>query len=942
MQFERSRLSQAVASAVAAGAASSGSVHAAEIEEIVVTATKRAESMQDIPVSISALTGDSLEELGVSNFDEYAQFLTNVVSSGRGPGQRELYVRGAATEQSAITVSSVQGSAPAVALYQDEQPVSFGGRNLDIYATDLERIEVLAGPQGTLFGASSQTGTVRLITNKPTVGQVEAGFNATFSGTKGGEPSTAVTGFLNLPLTDKLAFRIAAFNDRAGGWIDNDFGTYQGNIEVINRNAVSPAARICSGSANDPVECGGERATMAVAENSALEEKNFNEAVYSGARFGLSYLINDNWDVLLQHTNQTLKTEGVFEYDPVLDNESAVNRFTPNRNQDEFGLTTWTINGRIAMLDFVYTGGFLDRDVFYTQDYSGYTNGGGYQAYYMCTGNGYSSYTDCFDPTKQYLGNTSSERFTNEFRISTDPAKRWRVTAGIFFDDQKTKSDGQFQYFGVAEAGFLTASAPGTITEPANAPPTSDNIVSTVSGVTDPFGRGPSTTFVNSFTRNEEQIAFFGEFGFDITDAVSFTIGARHYDIDYDFTGSTGSSFGCKGAGELCDGQSFDNRVTERLDALGQFASSGDVNDLLTFFSPDNAQAIVDGVNDGSFFVDSFQNSGVINEKDTIWRGTLSWSFAEDNLLFGAYSEGFRPQTANRNAGQQAGNQEGVYEGYLVPAIARTDELENFEIGYKGSFLDRTLNLNATIYRTEITDLQISRFDPSNVAFLVFIENAGDAEVDGLDFDFTWLIGDRWTLTGGMSFVDNKLTRVNPQLEEIVVPVGSRLPWTPEFRGNLRARYDFPIPAFQGDGWFQAALVYTGDSRAASACNAYFVEDVTAQVFGTGSGLTIKEEGGFCGTPLVGDDLTSVTDSNFVAVDSNGDTRFKAARYEQEDYVLVDVTTGVRRDGWTAELFVNNLFNEQAQLNVNAADYTPSVNTNRPRTIGLRFGYRFQ
>lgn len=943
MQFERSRLSQAVASVVAAGAASTGTLQAAEIEEIVVTATKRAASMEDIPVSISALTGESLQELGVSSFDEYAQFLTNVVSSGRGPGQRELYIRGAATEQSSITITSVQGSAPAVALYQDEQPVSFAGRNLDIYATDLERIEVLAGPQGTLFGASSQTGTVRLITNKPSIESVEAGFDTTFSGTKGGEPSTAVTAFLNVPLTEKLAFRLTAFNDRAGGWIDNDLGTYQGDIEVMNRNSVG-GARICSGSAEDPAACGGERANMAVADNSALVEKDFNEATYSGARFGLSYLINDDWDVLLQYTNQTLKTEGVFEYDPVLDDETAVNRFVPGRNQDEFGLTTWSLNGRIGMLDVVYTGGYLDRDVFYTQDYTGYTNGGGYQAYYLCTGNGYTSYTDCYDPTKQYLGNTTSERFTNEFRISTDPAKRWRVTAGVFIDDQKTKSDGQFQYFGADEAGYNTASAPGTITNPANAAPTSGNIVSTVDGVTDPFGRGPSTTFVNSFTRKEDQVAFFGEFGFDITDAISFTVGARHYDIDYDFKGSTGSSFGCKfytGEG-ACDGQSFDNRVTERLGALGQYSSSGDIADLETFFSAADAQAIVDGVSDGSFYVDGFKKSGVINQKDTIWRGTLSWHMSDDTMLFGAYSEGFRPQTANRNAGAGANNQEGVYSGYLVPAIAQTDELENFEIGFKGSFLERTLQLNATIYRTEITDLQISRFDPSNVAFLVFIENAGDAEIDGLDLDFTWLIGDRWTISGGMSFVDNKLSRVNPQLEEIVVPVGSRLPWTPEFRGNIRARYDFPISGFQADGWFQAALVYTGDSRAQSTCNAYFVEDVTNQVYGSGSGLKIKEEGGFCGTPLTGDDLTSVTNADFVDVDANGDTRFKAARYEQEAYALMDIAAGVRRDGWTAEVFINNLFDESAQLNVNATDYTPSVSTNRPRTLGLRFGYRFQ
>ena len=83
-----------------------------------------------------------------------------------------------------------------------------------------------------------------------------------------------------------------------------------------------------------------------------------------------------------------------------------------------------------------------------------------------------------------------------------------------------------------------------------------------------------------------------------------------------------------------------------------------------------------------------------------------------------------------------------------------------------------------------------------------------------------------------------------------------------------------------------------------------------------------------------------MTNPDFIAVDGNGDTRFKAARYVQEAYTLVDVAAGLERDGWTAEIFISNLFNERAQLNVNATDYTPSVNTNRPRTIGLRFGYR--
>ena len=940
--FKRKALSTAVMSTIVA---TTGNTALAEIEEIVVTATKRAEPMSDIPVSIQAIKGETIEALGVDSFDEYSQYLSNVVSSGRGPGQRELYIRGAATEQSSITVSSVQGSAPAVALYQDEQPVSFGGRNLDVYATDLERIEVLPGPQGTLFGASSQTGTVRVITNKPVLGEFQAGFDTKFSTTSGGEPSTAVEAYMNMPLTDQLAIRVAAYNDRAGGWIDNDLGTYAGNIEVMNRNQISGAAHICTGNpaVDDPIggACGGVRATIATADNSLLVEEDFNDAVYAGARFGLVYEINEDWNVLVQHTAQTLETEGVFEYDPHLGGEETVNRFSPSRNEDEFGLTTWTLSGRIANLDLVYTGGYLDREVFYVQDYTGYTNGGGYQAYYICTG-GYSNATECFDPTKQYRGYTTNERTTHEFRVSTDPDRRWRITAGIYLDDQKTTSDGQFQYPGAVEAGFNQASAPGTITMPGNTPPSAGNIQSTVEGVNNPFSRGANTTFVNDFTRQEDQIAFFGELTFDITEDISAGFGFRTYDLDYEFTGSTGSSFGCKGAAAPCDGQGFDNRVSQRLEALGAFAGSGNQADLQTFFSAGNSQQIADGVANGSFFLEGIDNSGVINQDDTIIRATLNWHATDDIMLFTAYSEGFRPQTANRNAGTPSGNQTGVYSGYLVPAIAKTDELENIEVGLKGGFFGNTLRVNATYYSSEITDLQISRFDPSNIAFLVFIENAGDAEINGLDVDFTWAATENLTISGAASFVDNELSRINPQLNEVVVSEGSRLPWTPEFRGNITARYDFRLDAMDADAYVRGGVIYTGDSLSGSACNAYFVEDVTRQVFGAPSGLTISDEGGFCGTPLTGGDLASVTDASFIGVDGNGDTRFRAGRYEQEDYFIVNMAVGAEWENWNGELFVNNLFDEQAMINVNSTDYTPSVGVNRPRTIGFRLSYDFE
>ncbi|MFQ3313812.1 MAG: iron complex outermembrane receptor protein, partial [Colwellia sp.] len=354
--------------AVLTAIAASGSLYAEEVktperatvEVIEVTATKRAESIQEVPVTVTAITGDNLETLGVSNFDQYVEFLPNVVFQGTGPGQNEIYIRGAATTQTNISVSSVQALQPSVAFYLDEQPVSMQGRNLDVYATDVERIEVLPGPQGTLFGASSQSGTVRLITNKPNHDGFSAGFDTSTSSTTGGDMSNSVEAYFNMSLTDSLAVRVTAYNDHQGGWIDNILnvpgeGGYNGSAVVIDR--------ISGGVLANP-----QSTPITAPQNHALVEDNFNTADYAGARFGLAYIINNEWDLLVQHTQQSLDTEGVFSYDPNLEGESSTNRFTPENNNDDFGLTTWTLAGRLEQLDIVYTGGYLDRDINSTID----------------------------------------------------------------------------------------------------------------------------------------------------------------------------------------------------------------------------------------------------------------------------------------------------------------------------------------------------------------------------------------------------------------------------------------------------------------------------------------------------------------------------------------------------------------------------------------------
>ncbi|MDE0245996.1 MAG: Plug domain-containing protein, partial [Gammaproteobacteria bacterium] len=168
LQPKHTLLSAAVALSVAgAPVAAQEDAGARMLDEIVVTARRVQESLQDVPLAVTALDTREITELGVTNFADYVLQLPNVTAGGSGPGQNTIYIRGVASTTPNLTVAGVAGLAPNVAFYLDEQPLAHPGRNLDVYAADLARIEVLSGPQGTLFGASSQAGNVRLITNKP-------------------------------------------------------------------------------------------------------------------------------------------------------------------------------------------------------------------------------------------------------------------------------------------------------------------------------------------------------------------------------------------------------------------------------------------------------------------------------------------------------------------------------------------------------------------------------------------------------------------------------------------------------------------------------------------------------------------------------------------------------------------------------------------------------
>src|SRR5437764_1874377 len=198
-----------------------------ELQEVIVTAERRAESVQDVPITIQALTSETLAQLNVKTFDDFVKYLPNVTAGGYGPGQSNVFIRGLATSIGGTQGVGATGSFPNVATYLDDQSGQVPGRNLDIYAADLERIEILEGPQGTLFGAGAQAGVVRYITNKPKLDRVESSVSAAYSVTAHGDPSTTVEGVLNVPaIPDKFAVRLVAYNDSRGGYINNIPATF--------------------------------------------------------------------------------------------------------------------------------------------------------------------------------------------------------------------------------------------------------------------------------------------------------------------------------------------------------------------------------------------------------------------------------------------------------------------------------------------------------------------------------------------------------------------------------------------------------------------------------------------------------------------------------------------------------------------------------------------
>ncbi|HET6564072.1 MAG TPA: Plug domain-containing protein, partial [Xanthomonadales bacterium] len=186
------------------------------LEEVIVTGTKRgALSMQDVPISITALTEETIKTQGFKSLDDYFGQIPSLTFGRVEPGGTNVIMRGCAISGFAF------GDNPTTGVYLDEQPITAAGFNPDPRLVDIERVEALAGPQGTTFGDASQCGTLRIITNKPVVGENSAWVDLTGTSVDDGELGYDASAMLNTAIGENMAFRLVGFSAHDAGYIDN-------------------------------------------------------------------------------------------------------------------------------------------------------------------------------------------------------------------------------------------------------------------------------------------------------------------------------------------------------------------------------------------------------------------------------------------------------------------------------------------------------------------------------------------------------------------------------------------------------------------------------------------------------------------------------------------------------------------------------------------------
>ena len=770
-----SGVSMAPASAATAAVGSDSG----EIQEITVTAQRRTENMQDVPITIQALTAETLQELSVTTFDDFIKYLPNVTQNSFGPGQSNIYMRGLALGTSGNQGPGTSGSIPNVAVYLDDQSVSLPGHNLDVYAADFERIEVLEGPQGTLFGSGAQAGVLRYITNKPKLDVTEGAVNAGYSYTAHGDPNSNVDAMLNLPvIPDALSVRGVIYNESRGGYINNVPSTFTRSGTDLGfadfNNGIVPTNSVVINNNN----------TVANAQN---------PVTYKGLRLSVLGKLDEDWNALLTQSYQQMDAQGVFYQMPYGSEGTqftaasqpvgtqplphlSVTTFNPSYDKDKFENTALTVNGQVGNLKLVYSGAYLVRNTVTSADYTNYARGV-FGSYYQCAGLSNTSAADgiCYSPSATWTDRLKTTHESHEIRLSTPDDRRIRGIGGLYYDNTVITDETQWLYK----------------TVPTCSPAFDVNCFNNPALVPGAFTTNPqisdNSAFFESIKRTIAQKAVFGSVDIDlIPKTLTLALGTRYYHFNEQEIGQVSGSFYCK-----------------------QYVPT-------TNFGP---------CSPGYTFNLNTDQPNSVNYKGFSSRANLSYKVADDVLVYYTWSQGFRPGGFNRASYHVGKGADGVAT-YFTPKVYAPDKLINNEIGFKSLWFDRHLEVNGTVYNEQWTGVQTQFFDPqAGLGNNIFSTNGPVYQVRGGELQIVARITDGLTVQGSSSYNKSKLTNSpalinnNPASAGYGTPLlianpygvtGSPLADSPQLQWNLRIRDEFPVRDYRA--FWQIGAQHIGDS----------------------------------------------------------------------------------------------------------------------------------
>jgi iron complex outermembrane recepter protein len=752
------------------------------LQTVVVTAEKVQENLQSVPISVEAFDNKKLTQLGIVNLDDYVELapaVTYVRSQGEGdnggPGSAIIYIRGVVSGGD----GNHSGSEPSVGVYLDEQPVTTITGALPLHMYDMNRVEVLEGPQGTLFGASSEAGTVRLITNKPDPTKFEAGYNVQGNQIDGGGPGDVVEGYVNLPLSATSAIRLVAWQEHDGGYISNVAGT-DANACIFNGVRTFPSWALSAsgvGPGGDTGTCTPPTAPIGAGAitNAPWRKSNYNTVDTHGGRAELRFDLGENWTVTPTFQGESDTTEGFFGYDPAVGQDELVH-FGPESSHDDWVQSALTVEGKVHDFDIVYAGGYVKRNQHSIADYSDYSEfydkNTSYGASYV--GNNGKPIM----PQQFVIGAGDFEMWSQELRVTTPLDEPVHATAGVFMERQMHNiwqnytmpGYGWTSVYGGNPNGFGYI-APNDYSVPGF----------------------PNTIWLTDEQRVDRDRAAFGQATWDITSQWSVTGGARYYKYD---------------------------------------------NSLLGFYGYNSTYASSEGV--ATCFEPSIVKYSPCTDLDArtaahgwVPKGTLTYKITPNQMVYATYSKGFRPGGVNRIGGNVP-----YAADYLINYEAgwKTQWLGN-TLRWNGAFFwEDWKNLQFSFLGAN----SVTEIANGGEAHIKGVENSVEWLATSnlmLSTDFTFM--DPVLAQNYYGCVPG--TPPCTPLPPVETPEGTNLPVAPKFKGNIIARYSLATignwrPYAQVDAMYQnqtAQVLLSSQAAVVGNLPAYALVNLKLGIDGT-------------------------------------------------------------------------------------------------------------